>query len=63
MNVSFMGMYLTVHHVNETISERNIQIVEVEKKFFQDLEKVLRKGIREIPRLTALFDDITKDND
>ena len=56
-------MYLTVHHVNETISERNIQIVEVEKKFFQDLEKVLRKGIREIPRLTALFDDITNDDD
>ena len=61
--MNYYRMYLTVHHVNETISERNIQIVEVEKKFFQDLEKVLRKGIREIPRLTALFDDITKDND
>ena len=55
-------MYLTVHHLNETISERNIQIVEVEKEFFQDLEKVLKKGIREIPRLTALFEDITKEN-
>ena len=61
--MNYYRMYLTVHHVNETISERNIQIVEVEKKFFQDLEKVLRKGIREIPRLTALFDDITKDDD
>ena len=61
--MNYYRMYLTVHHVNETISERNIQIVEVEKKFFQDLEKVLRKGIREIPRLTALFDDITNDDD
>lgn len=60
--MNYYRMYLTVHHVNETISERNIQIVEVEKKFFQDLEKVLRKGIREIPRLTALFEDITKEN-
>ena len=60
--MNYYRMYLTVHHVNETISERNIQIVEVEKEFFQDLEKVLKKGIREIPRLTALFEDITKEN-
>ena len=61
--MNYYRMYLTVHHLNETISERNVQIVEVEKEFFKDLEKVLRKGIREIPRLTALFDDITNDND
>ena len=60
--MNYYRMYLTVHHLNETISEKNIQIVEVEKEFFQVLEKVLKKGIREIPRLTALFDDITKDN-
>ena len=62
MNVSFMGMYLMVKDINDTISKKNIQIVEVEKEFFQDLEKVLKKGIREIPRLTALFEDITKEN-
>ena len=60
--MNYYRMYLTVHHLNETISERNIQIVQVEKEFFQDLEKVLKKGIREIPRLTALFEDITKEN-
>lgn len=62
MNVSFMGMYLIVSDINDTISKKNIQTVEVDSKFFQDLEKVLKKGIREIPRLTALFDDITKDD-
>ena len=61
--MNYYRMYLMVHHLNETVSEKNIQIVEVEKEFFQDLEKVLKKGIREIPRLTALFDDITKEND
>ena len=61
--MNYYRMYLMVHHLNETVSEKNIQIVEVEKEFFQDLEKVLKKGIREIPRLTALFDNITKEND
>lgn len=63
MNVSFMGMYLIVDYINDTISKKNNQTVEVDSKFFQDLEKVLRKGIREIPRITALFEDVTNDND
>lgn len=62
MNASFMGMYLMVKDINDTISKKNIQTVEVEKEFFQDLEKVLNKGIREIPRITALFEEITSDN-
>ena len=61
--MNYYSMYLMVQHLNETVSEKNIQIVEVEKEFLQDLEKVLKKGIREIPRLTTLFDDITKDDD
>ena len=62
MNCSFMGMYLIVSDINDTISKKNIQTVEVKSKFFQDLEKVLKKGIREIPSITSLLEDITNDN-
>ena len=62
MNVSFMGMYLMVSDINDTISKKNIQTVEVDSKFFQDLEKVLKKGIREIPGIASLLEDITNDN-
>lgn len=62
MNVSFMGMYLMVSDINDTISKKNIQTVEVDSKFFQDLEKVLKKGIREIPGITSLLEGITNDN-
>ena len=60
--MNYYSMYLMIQHLNETISEKNIQTVEVEKEFLQDLEKVLKKGIREIPRITTLFEDITNDN-
>lgn len=46
MNVSFMGMYLIVNDINDTISKKNVQTVEVDSKFFQDLEKVLKKNRR-----------------
>ena len=62
MHVSFMGMYLMVSDINDTISKKNVQTVEVDSKFFQDLEKVLKKGIREIPGITSLLEDITNDN-
>lgn len=59
--MNFMNMYKFVRNINKQIKESTFPTVQLDKEFFQDLEKVLRQGVLEMPT-QSLFIDVTKDD-
>lgn len=59
--MTYMNMYKFVRNINKQIKESAFPKVQLDKEFFQVLEKVLRQGVLEMP-IPSLFIDVTKDN-
>ena len=61
MIVSFMRMYRFIRDINNKLDETNFNCVEINEKFFRDLEKVF-DDIADVLSYPPLFESTKKEN-